>query len=240
MLTALVRRSVKAVLCDHVVRMRLLRPKISLTRFLPFFTHTSRRSSRSIALLSALAAFATSALAQAQDIHVVGVPLVTGAPIQFHRLPWPSTPVVVQRMIQDDYGFLWLSAADGLRRYDGYGLMRVPGSQNSESIGFIIGQSLTRDRSGRIWIGADDSLNLYDPVTGSFRQYRSPNEECGTVAIAHDINEDQDGLIWLATDDGITALDPVTSKTEVELRLPAGTVYATAQRHSWLSRIAKV
>ena len=116
-------------------------------------------------------------------------------------------------MVQDDYGFLWLSAADGLRRYDGYGLMRVPDSQNSKSIGFIIGQSLTRDRSGRIWIGADDSLNLYDPVTGSFKQYRSPNEACGTVAIAHDINEDQDGLIWLATDDGITALDPVTSKT---------------------------
>ena len=116
-------------------------------------------------------------------------------------------------MVQDDYGFLWLSAADGLRRYDGYGLMRVPDSQNPKSIGFIIGQSLTRDRSGRIWIGADDSLNLYDPATGSFKQYRSPNEACGTVAIAHDINEDQDGLIWLATDDGITALDPVTSKT---------------------------
>ena len=138
---------------------------------------------------------------------------MTGAPIQFHRLSWPSTPVVVQRIVQDDHGFLWLSAADGLRRYDGYGLMRVPDSQNSKSIGFMIGESLTRDRSGRIWIGADDSLNLYDPVTGSFKQYRSPNEACGTVAIAHDINEDQDGLIWLATDDGITALDPVTSKT---------------------------
>jgi hypothetical protein len=73
-------------------------------------------------LLLSLPAFA---LAQAQDIHVVGVPLVTGAPIQFHRLSWPSTPVVVQRMVQDDHGFLWLSAADGVRRYDGYGLMRV-------------------------------------------------------------------------------------------------------------------
>ena len=70
-----------------------------------------------------------------------------------------------------------------------------------------------KDRSGRIWIGADDSLGLYDPATGSFKQYRSPDEACGTVAIAHDITEDQDGLIWLATDDGLTALDPVTSKT---------------------------
>ena len=173
----------------------------------------SRWGSRSVALLSVVVAFATSAVAHAQDIHVVDVPLVTGAPIQFSRLPWPSTRVLVNRMVQDNHGFLWLSAADGLRRYDGYGFMRVPASQNPKSIGFIIAESLMKDRSGRIWIGADDSLGLYDPATGSFKQYRSPDEACGTVAIAHHISEDQDGLMWLATDDGITALDPVTSKT---------------------------
>ena len=91
--------------------------------------------------------------------------------------------------------------------------MRVPDGQNPKGIGFIIAESLTKDRSGRIWIGADDSLGMYDPATGSFKQYRSPDEACGTVAIAHDISEDQDGLMWLATDDGITALDPLTSKT---------------------------
>ena len=173
----------------------------------------SRWASRSVALLFVVAAFATSAFAQAQDIHVVDVPLVTGAQIQFSRLPWPSTRVLVKRMVQDNHGFLWLSAADGLRRYDGYGFMRVPDSQNPKTIGFIIAESLMKDRSGRIWIGADDSLGVYDPATGSFKQYRSPDEACGTVAIAHDISEDQDGLLWLATDDGITALDPVTSNT---------------------------
>ncbi|KQW06870.1 MULTISPECIES: response regulator [unclassified Rhizobacter] len=119
----------------------------------------------------------------------------------------------VQRLAQDRYGFLWLSAADGLQRYDGYGFMKVPDGRNANSVGYIIGQSLTADRAGRLWIGADNSLNRYDPATGSFTQYRSPNEACGTVAIAHDITEDQDGIIWLATDDGVTALDPVTSKT---------------------------
>ena len=131
-------------------------------------------------------------------------------------------------------GFLRIDRAPAQRRRP------FPDSQNSKSIGFIIGQSLTRDRSGRIWIGADDSLNLYDPLTGSFKQYRSPNEACGTVAIAHDLNEDQDGLIWLATDDGLTALDPVTSKTTCyrprytpslgEKRVIA--TFALARRHS--------
>ncbi|OOG83814.1 hypothetical protein B0E41_12170 [Hydrogenophaga sp. A37] len=125
----------------------------------------------------------------------------------------PSAPLPLQRIAQDRFGFLWLSAADGLQRYDGYGFMKVPDGQSANSVGFIIGQSLASDRAGRLWIGADDSLNRYDPATGSFTQYRSPNEACGTVRIAHDIVEDQDGVIWLATDDGLTALDPATSKT---------------------------
>ena len=168
---------------------------------------------RSVALLFVVAALASAAVARAQDIHVVDVPLVTSAQIHFARLPWPSTRVLVRQMVQDDLGFLWLSAADGLRRYDGYGFMRVPDRENSGTIGFIITSSVMKDRSGRIWIGADDALGWYDPATGHFRQYRSPDQQCGTVAIAHDISEDPDGLVWLATDDGITALDPSTSKT---------------------------
>lgn len=169
---------------------------------------------RFVALFSALvASLATCGLARSQDIPVVDVALVAGAPIPFHPLRAPSPPLALQRLAQDRYGFLWLSAADGLRRYDGYGFMKVPEGQRSQSVGHIIGQSLASDRAGRLWIGADDSLNRYDPETGSFTQYRSPNEACGTVAIAHDIVEDEEGLIWLATDDGVTALDPVTSKT---------------------------
>lgn len=164
--------------------------------------------------LAALASLATCGWARAQDIRVVDVALAAGPPIQFHRLQAPAPPLALQRIAQDRYGFLWLSAADGLRRYDGYGFMKVPDGQSANSVGHIIGQSFASDRAGRLWIGADDSLNRYDPATGSFTQYRSPNNDCGTVRIAHDIVEDQDGLIWLATDDGLTALDPATSKTK--------------------------
>jgi ligand-binding sensor domain-containing protein len=83
-------------------------------------------ASRSVVLFSVVAALTTSTLAQAQVIRVVDVPLVAGGPMQLFRLPWPSTPFLVRRMVQDNHGFLWLGAADGLRRYDGYGFMRVP------------------------------------------------------------------------------------------------------------------
>ncbi len=166
-----------------------------------------------VALFTALAMLAACGAARAKDIDVVDVALVAGAPIQFHPLPSPAAPLALQRAVQDRYGFLWLSAADGLRRYDGYGFMKVPDGPSANSVGHMIGHSFAIDRAGRLWIGADDSLSRYDPATGSFTQYRSPDDDCGTVRIAHDIVEDQDGLIWLATDDGVTALDPVTSKT---------------------------
>ena len=132
----------------------------------------SRCRSTSLVLLSALIAFAICAFGQVQDIQVVQVPVVTGARIQFFRLPWPSTRFVVGKIIQDNQGFLWLGAADGLRRYDSYGFMRVPDSEASRSTGFIISESLMKDRSGRIWFGTEDSLGRYDPVTGNFKQYR--------------------------------------------------------------------
>jgi hypothetical protein len=78
------------------------------------------------ALSAALAALATCAFARAQEIRVVDVALVAAAPIQFHPMPSPSVPLAMQGMVQDRYGFLWVSAADGLRRYDGYGFMKVP------------------------------------------------------------------------------------------------------------------
>ena len=122
---------------------------------------------RNFAALSAASALATCGFARAQEIPVADVALVAAAPIQFHPLPSPSASLAVQRMVQDQYGFLWLSAADGLQRYDGYGFMKVPDGRSANSVGYIIGQSLMTDRAGRLWIGADDSLNRYDPETGS-------------------------------------------------------------------------
>ncbi|HUP07857.1 MAG TPA: hypothetical protein VMU47_11930, partial [Caldimonas sp.] len=175
---------------------------------------TSLRSARRWCAFAAFAtwACAASTFALAQSIRVVDVPLVAAPSLQFHRLAAPSTTFSAQMMVQDDLGFLWFSDADALRRYDGYGFMQVPDERRADKVGFIIGQSLMKDHLGRVWVGADDSLNRYDPASGEFKQYRSANEACGTLAIAHDIVEDPEGVMWLATDDGVTAFDPVTSK----------------------------
>src|SRR6476660_5844138 len=106
--------------------------------------------------------------APATDIRVVRVPIVTGAPLQFVRLPWKSARFEVRRITQDNQGFLWLGASDGLRRYDGVRFIRVPGeSPDQRFSGFSIAESMMKDRAGMIWVGVEEFVERYDPDTGN-------------------------------------------------------------------------
>ena len=140
--------------------------------------------------------------------------MVTEEHLRFFRLPWPSARVVTRKVIQDNQGFLWLGAADGLRRYDGYSLMRVAEDEDRNGLGFINSESLMKDRSGAFWFGIDGFLARYDPATGHLRRYRTVGGPLcrDSGCDAHQITEDREGFIWLATNQGLIRLDPVTSR----------------------------
>ena len=148
------------------------------------------------------------------DIRVVRVPIVTGPPLQFVRLPWKSARFEVRRITQDNKGFLWFGASDGLRRYDGVRFIRVPGESPSQrSSGFILSESMMKDRAGMIWFGVDDFVNRYDPETGNTTQFRtSEGHACGSLGHAMHITQDHEGRMWIATDKGLRRLDPATSQ----------------------------
>jgi len=175
--------------------------------------------------------------AASADIQSVQVPVVTGAQVQFFQPQGESQHFVVRRIVQDDKGFLWLGAADGLRRYDGYRFLRVPGDSEAPDIsGFIISESLIKDRSGVLWFGVDDFLVGYDPGTGNVRRYRTAvGGPCGSTFV-HQITEDREGFLWLATNESLIRLDPITSRLSCYQHRPndpstiaTNTVIATIQ-----------
>jgi two-component system, sensor histidine kinase ChiS len=149
--------------------------------------------------------FILAALAdQSQAIHFQHIPPEAGL-----------SQSVVQDLLQDDQGFMWLATQDGLNRYDGYVFKffkHVPGELNSLSGDFI--SSLTKDQAGRIWIGSHDGgLNYYDPKSGQFGYYL--HDPLNPISLSENsvsaVEVDQDGIVWVGTNNnGLNRLDPVT------------------------------
>jgi len=151
-----------------------------------------------------------------QAIRAVHVPMVEGADIRFAHVSLEPSTVrgIINRIVQDDQGFLWFGTNHGLLRYDGYQFRAfVPGAEDPKSLRGTNVLALSKDRSGRLWVGSDQHVDRYDPVSGVFHHALpdAPNA-CGSAGIVRDIAEDQHGVIWVATDNGLVRLDPATSK----------------------------
>ena len=156
-----------------------------------------------VALLSVVAASTIPASGEAKRVEFVQVPVATEEHLPFFRLSWPSTRVVARKVIQDNQGFLWLGAADGLRRYDGYSFMRVPEEEERNSVGFINAESLMKDHSGAFWFGIDGYLARYDPARGQLRRYRTVGGPgCPRAELRRASDHRRPGRIHMAGHDG--------------------------------------
>src|SRR5882762_10489769 len=146
----------------------------------------------------------------------VRVPIVNGGDIPFTHISLEKAPAlgIVNRIVQDDQGFLWFGFYHGLMRYDAYrfrAFLQEP--EDPDSISGVNVRALFKDHTGKLWIGTSQSLDRYDAVNGVFRHFRmGTNNGCGPIGSVRDITEDRNGTIWLATDDGLKRLDPSTSK----------------------------
>ena len=121
---------------------------------------------------------------------------------------------LVQEVLIDKFGYVWIGTINGLARYDGYEYTRFYNDPNdSTSIRGLIIWSLFEDSKGRIWVGSSpENLNIYNPITKSFQHYdykhlieRPANTEIGIVEMC----EDGKGRVYL----GINALygSPISS-----------------------------
>ncbi|MBN2072297.1 MAG: SpoIIE family protein phosphatase [Candidatus Krumholzibacteriota bacterium] len=121
---------------------------------------------------------------------------------------------IVECIIQDKTGFLWLGTESGLNKYDGYDftvMVNDPKDPNSLSYNHIL--SVCEDSHGYLWIGTfHGGLNRYDPETGIFKLYI--NDPRNSSSISHNninaILEDRSGTLWIGTDDGLNRFDPVS------------------------------
>jgi ligand-binding sensor domain-containing protein len=140
---------------------------------------------------------------------VIHIPVVEGSGLSFRRLSTADglSQTRVDRIVQDDRGFIWFGSQYGLNRFDGYEFKvfaHDPRSANSLSGTYVT--ALFKDHAGALWVGCNRFLDRFDPRTETFTSFGSfPG------AVVH-ISQDRNDTLWLATESGLYNLDPVTRK----------------------------
>ncbi len=118
---------------------------------------------------------------------------------------------IVNAMLIDRDGLLWIGSREGLFRYDGYKTTALlsdradPGGARDLDV-----RALYEADDGALWVGTlGDGLIRRDPLTGRFRQYAHDPADSRSLSDPHvlDIAQDGEGKLWVTTRNGLNRLD---------------------------------
>lgn len=106
----------------------------------------------------------------------------------------------VDSIAQDQQGYMWFGAVDGLNKFDGYDFTfyaHDPDDPTSISGGQII--DLLVDSRGVLWIAADE-LNSFDREKEVFTHFRHDPDDANSISgKVLSIYEDSKGTLWFGT-----------------------------------------
>jgi ligand-binding sensor domain-containing protein/two-component sensor histidine kinase len=117
---------------------------------------------------------------------------------------------VVNAILQDQQGFIWLGTGNGLNRFDGYEFQVFKNDLvDSTSLSGNYISSLAEDQKGQLWIATTNSgLSKFDPVTERFTNYSikelNSRKLVGTEVIC--LLVDFRNQLWIGTDLGLNRL----------------------------------
>ena len=103
---------------------------------------------------------------------------------------------IVNDIVQDGNGFIWIATHDGLNRFDGYEFKVYrfnPADSTSISGNYI--KSLFVDQKGNLWISTRYGLNLYDSRKDNFRNFMPDQNENLDIT---KISASNDGGLWIS------------------------------------------
>lgn len=122
---------------------------------------------------------------------------------------------IVEAVVCDTLGFVWIGTNNGLNKLDGYTTINYvnnPSDTHSLSSNFI--RTLFIDSDGDLWIGTiGGGLNLYDRANDCFIRYQPQPDNSQSISGSNvtAIVEDHDGALWIGTaGDGINRFDKKT------------------------------
>jgi signal transduction histidine kinase/ligand-binding sensor domain-containing protein/AraC-like DNA-binding protein len=135
--------------------------------------------------------------------------------VHFQRIQALPDDNSMHRLIRDQDGILWISSANGLEKYDGYGCKvyrNIPDDPTSISSNVT---SVVRFDSGkRLWVGSwETGLSVFDPSRERFVNFtpRWGDSSWLQAKSVYAILEDRRGTLWVGTLAGVVRIDIPTS-----------------------------
>lgn len=132
---------------------------------------------------------------------------------------------VVNCMLQDRYGFLWIGTQNGLNKFNGYEFTHYrmellnPHAITGDNI-----TSLCEDPGGALWVGTIEALNKYDHDKNEFQAYIHDPEDGDSISDNHinTVYRDSADRIWVGTRyGGLNRYRPETDSFVHYMRRPA-------------------
>ena len=123
----------------------------------------------------------------------------------------------VNYIFQDSNGFLWISTADGLNRYDGNNIKVFKNDPNdSTTIPTNVCYAIAEDADGFIWIGfSKNIIAKYDPRNETFQSYHIETAGVNNKSIFYTALLDSKGNLWFgSTYHGIQKFNKSKNKFE--------------------------
>lgn len=117
---------------------------------------------------------------------------------------------LINQIVQDGEGYIWIATEDGLNRFDGthFTVYRnIPGDSTSLPDNYV--KSILADRKQRLWVSTSNGLCLYDQKTDRFHPYPlALRDSSQQPRLPLYLMEDRRGYIWFSTSGkGVAKLD---------------------------------
>ena len=128
---------------------------------------------------------------------------------------------LINKLYQDNKGFIWVATEDGLNRFDGIqfkSFFADKERENSLKNNFVT--TIVEDQQEKLWVGQISGLQVYNPETESFSEIEliTPDERIHLFISSIIVAESQD--IWLTTSGyGLIRIDHITGEPDYNSEL---------------------
>ena len=130
---------------------------------------------------------------------------------------------VVNSLVQDNSGSIWIGTQDGLNRFDGqsFEIFTSDNTKGIQSIDFLCSM---KSKNGDLWFGTSNGLTKYDPILERFITFNYSSQFALQVRT---IVEDNAGNVWIGTiSNGIYILKKNAKKiTKASINIPSERIY---------------